>query len=127
MREFQEKRRLRKILSSRAVLAALFVLFAFISLSTAKVYLKSRLAVSKNEQVKREIEEMEKRKADMEKEIKRLKSDFGMEEEIRERFNVQKPDEKVLIIVDKTGKIDFNERKPEGFWTGIWRKIKGVF
>lgn len=127
MREFQEKRRVRKILYSPGVLAALLIMFILISVSTVKVYLKSRLAVSKNEKVEQKIEELRKRKSELEKEIKRLQSNFGAEEEIRKKFNVMKPGEKVIVIVDKSEKIDFNEKKPAGFWKGVWGTIKEIF
>ena len=80
MREFQEKRKIRKILFSPLFLGILLVVFALVSFSTAKVYIKSRLAISKNEKVEQKIEELEKRKSELENEIKQLQSDFGSEE-----------------------------------------------
>ncbi len=117
------------MLSSPAVLAALAVALVFLSISTVKVYLKSRNAASKNEEVKQEMAELERRRAEMEEEIGRLRSEFGREEELREKFNVQKPGENALTIVDRpeeNGKMDSGEES-RGFFSKIWQAIKNIF
>lgn len=129
MREFQEKRKIRKALFSRVVLAALFAILIFLSISTAGVYLKSRIAARKNEEMKQKAEELKKRKTDLEKEIARLQSGFGREQELREKFNLRKPGEKTLVIVDKTDKnAGINSKKKSGgFFQKIWQAIKSIF
>ncbi len=128
MQEFQEKRKLRKIIFSRKVLVLLAFVSAFLIFSTVKVYIKSRNAVSKNEEVKKEVAVLEQRKSELEKEIARLQSMSGAEEEVRKKFNVQKPGEEALVIVEKNNENDkINQGESSGFFTKIWNFIKNLF
>lgn len=128
MKEFQEKRKLRKIIFSRKVLVLLAFVAAFLIFSTAKVYIKSRNAVSKNEKVKKEMADLEQRKSELEKEIARLQSESGAEEEVRKKFNVQKLGEKALVIVEKNNENDkINQGESSGFFNKFWQWIKSIF
>lgn len=128
MQEFQEKRKLRKIIFSRKVLVLLAFISAFLIFSTAKVYIKSRNAVSKNEEVKNEVADLEQRKFDLQKEISRLQSESGAEAEVRKKFNVQKPGEETLVIVEKNNENDkINQGESSGFFTKIWQWIKNIW
>jgi len=128
MQEFQEKRKLRKIIFSRKVLVLLAFVLTFLIFSTAKVYIKSRNAVSKNEEIKKEVANLEQRKSDLQKEISRLQSESGAEEEVRKKFNVQKPGENALVIVEKNNENDkINQGESSGFFTKIWQWIKDLW
>jgi len=114
---------------STVMLLGLSGLLIFLSSATVKVYLKHRVAVSKNEEMKQKVEELEKRKVKMEKDVDWLESDFGREEEIRKKFNAQKPGEKVLIIVDEEKENDNagQGEKTPGFFSGIWEMVRNIF
>lgn len=129
MKEFQDKKRIRKIIFSRFSLAILLVILIILSVSTVKVYLKSRKASLKNDQTIAQIEELEKKKKELEDRIAKLQTEGGLEEEIREKFNVQKPGEEVLNIVDKSPENDKinNEESQKGFFSKIWDWIKNIF
>ncbi len=129
MREFQEKRKIRGFLYSKKIVILLLLVTALLFFFTIKVYLKSKNALSKNEETKKELVELEKRKTELEKDVNRFQSESGLEEEVRKKFNVQKPGEKVLIIVDKNaenGKIDSGNELNDLF-SQIWQWIKGKF
>jgi cell division protein FtsB len=128
MWEFQEKRNLRKILFSKRVLVLLALVLTFLMYSTGKVYIKSRNAILKNEEIKKEKADLEQRKSELEKEIGRLQSESGIEEEVRKKFNVQKPGEKALVIVEKNNENDkINEGESSAFFIKIWKWIKNIF
>ncbi len=129
MQEFQKKRKIRKILFSPAVLVAFSVFLVFLSSSTIRVYLRSRAASIKKEEFEQKLVNLEKRKSVLEGEIKRLQSKFGVENELREKFNLRKPGEKTLVIVDKAEKNDKmnSEKKSESFFQKIWQTIKSIF
>ncbi len=129
MREFQEKRKIRKIMFSSLMLLGLVGLLVFLSSATVKVYFKKRVAVAKNEEMKQKVEEMRERVKEMKKENERLQSDFGREEEFRVKFNAQKRGEKVLIILDKKEESNNAEQKEEtvGFFRRIWKMVKNIF
>lgn len=129
MREFQEKRKIRGFLYSKKIIILLLLITAFLLFSTIKVYLKSRNALSKNEEAKKELAELEKRRAGLETDVDRLNTESGLEEEIRKNLNVQRPGEKVLVIVDKNaenGKIEAGNELND-FFSKIWEWVKGKF
>lgn len=115
---------------SRPVLIGLALTLIFAGFSAFQVYIKSRSAVIKNDKVKKDLADLEKRKKELEERIARLETPAGLEEELRKKFNVSKPDENVLVIVEKgeeKGKIEEKENTISVFFSGIWEKIKGVF
>ncbi len=129
MREFQEKRKIRGFLYSKKIVILLLLITAFLFFSTIKVYLKSRNAASKNEETRKELAELEKRRAELETDVNRLNTESGLEEEIRKNLNVQKPDEKVLVIVEKNaenGKIEAGNELND-FFSKIWGWVKSRF
>lgn len=128
MREFQEKRELKRIIFSRASAVALFILLVFLSVFTIKTFLKYRKAVLKSEQIAQETEDMMKKTEDLREKISKLETAGGLEEEMREKFNVAKPGEEVLTIVDKSKENDkIDEKEESGFFDKIWNWIKDVF
>lgn len=129
MKEFQDKKRIRKIIFSRFSLAILLIILIILSVSTLKVYLKSRKASLKNDQTIAQIEELEKKKKELEDRLAKLQIGSGLEEEIREKFNVKKPGEEVLNIIDKSPENDKinNEESEKGFFSKIWDWIKNLF
>jgi len=129
MREFQEKRKIRGFLYSKKMVILLLLVTALFFFSTIKVYLKSKNALSKRDETRKELAELEKRKAELEKDVNRFQSESGLEEEIRKNLNVQKPGEKVLVIVDKNaenGKIESGNELND-FFSKIWGWVKSKF
>ena len=129
MREFQEKRKFKKIVYSVWLQAILGIIFLALVFSAVKVYKKSRLSVKKFQEIKEEMAGLEKRNAELAAEAARLESESGREGEIRKRFDVAKPGEKIIVIVDKIGedvKINGADVKI-GFFSKIWRWIKNLF
>src|SRR3989344_1624913 len=129
MREFQEKRKFKKIVYSVWLQAILGIIFLALIFLTVKVYKKSRISADKSEEIKEEMAKLEKRNAELAAEAARLESESGREEEIRKRFDVAKPGEKILVIVDKIGedvKINGAENKG-GFFSLFWPLVKNWF
>jgi len=66
---------------------------------------------------------LKEREETLQKDIERLNTETGLEEEIRKRFNVTKEGEEVIVLIDTPEGGDSNvvvER-------GIWRIIKNWF
>jgi len=129
MKEFQEKRKIRRFLYSKKMIILLLLIFLFLSYYTTKLYFKSRNALAKRDEIKKELADLEQRKTGLEKDVNRFQSESGLEEEIRKNLNVQKPGEKVLVIVDKTaenGKIESGNELND-FFSKIWGWVKGKF
>ena len=129
MREFQEKRKFKKIVYSVWLQIFLGIVLLALIFSTVKVYKKSRLSADKSKEIKEELASLEKRNAELAAEAARLESESGREEEIRKRVDVAKPGEKILVIVDKIGE-DVNINGAEnkgGFFSRFWRWVKNWF
>ena len=135
MKEFQERRVLRRIIFSRFSFAFLAVILVFVVYSTVKIYIRSREAGSINQMVEKEIEDLKTKKEDLSATVKNLESESGQEEEIRSRFPVQKPGEKAVMIVEEETKTQNPpEQSSSGFFPnlprffrGIWQFIKNIF
>ena len=129
MREFQEKRKFKKIVYSVWLQIFLGIVLLALIFSTVKVYKKSRLSAEKSKEIKEELASLEKRNAELAAEAARLESESGREGEIRKRFDVAKPGEKIIVIVDKIGE-DVNINGAEnkgGFFSRFWRWMKNWF
>ena len=129
MREFQEKRKFKKIIYSGWLQIVLGIILLALIFPTVKVYKKSRISAQKSAEIKEEIAKLEKRNAELAAEAARLESESGREGEIRKRFDVAKPGEKILVIIDKNSedvKINGEENKT-GFFSRIWRWVKNWF
>ncbi|MEW5907919.1 MAG: septum formation initiator family protein [Patescibacteria group bacterium] len=128
MRTFQQKRKPRINYSSPFFLFLLLILAIILLISTSKVYFKSKKAVEKNEEIKKAIDDLSKRKSELEKETAKLETEEGIDEAIREKFDVVKPGESVLNIIKKQLDDDkIKEEKNEGFFLKIRHFIKKIF
>ncbi|MEK9161289.1 MAG: septum formation initiator family protein [Patescibacteria group bacterium] len=129
MKEFQEKRKFKKIIYSTSFQVVFGILVLFLIFSTIKAYKKSERSADKTKETRKEILVLEKRNAELLADVASLESDSGKESEIRKRFDVAKPGEKILIIVDKNSdnvKINNADIKA-GFFFRAWQWFKRLF
>ena len=101
MLRFQEKKTFRRYLYSRVFLSILGVLILFLAHAVYGVYRKAQSAGVFLQEAETTLEEMNKREKYFSREIERLDSDLGVEEEIRKKFQVAKEGEKVIVIMDE--------------------------
>ncbi len=130
MREFQERRFWRKIFFSKASFIVLIAITALLAYSTVKIYLRSRDARLINSVSEKQLKELTERKKELEASIKTLESEAGADEEIRSKFQVQKPGEKTVVIVDESEKknnVLSENSAPPGFFEKIWQFVKNTF
>jgi len=126
MLEFQEKKKLRKILYSKATLVALFVVLFFIAKATIGIYYKQKASGENLAKAREEFAELEKREKMLNSEIDRFKTDGGVEEEIRKKFMVGKEGEQVIVIIDDV-KSSNTEKINDGGKSGIWSRFVNFF
>ncbi len=128
MSGFQEKKNRGKFIYSKKFFVFLFLVFVFVVYSTAGVYLKSRSASLKSDEIQKELQAAQERKNNIENELGRLNSPAGEEEEIRGNLNVVKPGESLLIIVEKNSQnANINNNNSNGFFNSIIDWIKSKF
>ncbi len=127
MFDFHEKRRLKGYLYSMPVIMGLFLFSALLSTSVYARYLSEREMAGKRETLSRELEALKMKAATLEAEVTHLQSDRGIEEEIRDRYQVSKKGEQVVVILegseDKKATVTSLLQTEEGkdsFWSFLW-------
>jgi cell division protein FtsB len=123
MREFQEQRKFKKLLFSKISIFLLFVVLVIVSIPVRKIYQKSRMAIERNEKVQDDLQELRDRKEKLEEEVVRLQTEIGKEEEIRKKFNVSKPGENTVVVVDRKEDASSEDQNKKGFFQKLmfWR------
>ena len=67
---------------------------------TFNLYQKSKEALVSRARVEAEVGDMKKRQEFLQNKLGELNTESGVEQEIREKFNVKKPDEEVAVIIE---------------------------
>ena len=124
MLRFSEKKTFKRYLYSRGVLVLLAILILFTTHAVYGVYKKAQSAALYLAESEKSLAEMEEREKYFSKEIERLKSDQGVEEEIRKKFQVAREGEKVMVIMDDEGKGNGSTELPK---KSLWQKILNIF
>ena len=113
MFDFYEKRRLRGIVFSRVTAGAVFIIAALLFVSAYDRYTAERDTREKRLTRAEELTTIRQRAAALEAKVRMIESERGMEDAIRERFDVSRPGEEVVVVVDeRAGKDD---ARPEVF------------
>ena len=99
------------------MLVVLLVLVMFMAKQVYDIYQKQGLSKEGLTSVLNENAELQNREKMLSSEIDRLKTKDGIEEEIRNKFNVVKPGEHLVVIVDdaSTSK-DEAVKQNDGWW-----------
>ncbi len=121
MREFHEKRRLRRIVYSRLSLVILVVFIGIALKGAWGMYQKYHETVLNRRDAERHVADVSTREEFLQSEIERLKSGGGLDQEIREKFNVKKEGEEVVVIVDdKNSETEMSRASVASLW--LWFK-----
>ncbi len=123
MKEFQERNKQKK--RSKLVLLFMLVLVVFLARGSMSTYFKERDSRIEVDRVMREKAELEKRYLVMSEQSEALKSDIGIESEIRSKFDVVKEGEGVIVIVEKDTPIIEEDKR--GVLRKFWDGVRGVF
>ncbi len=125
MREFQEKQKIRKRVYSRTSIIALLILCILIAKGLAGVYEKEKASRIEVERLTKQKREVEEKLSMVSTQVDRLKTDTGIEYEIRNKFDVVKDGEEVIVVVDK--ELPPPPEEKEGVLKRFWHSVTGVF
>lgn len=100
MHDFQKKKRIRKIMYSPITLTILALVFAVLVSGVWGVYNKMKLSLKNLDKEKTEQAKLEHRKVNLATSIEYLKTEQGIENEIRTKFRAVKDGEKIAVIVE---------------------------
>jgi len=122
MREFQHKRQYKKFLYSKFTVFCLIIITLFSARAVWKVYTKEQESAANVVRAEGQLKRLKDRQELLESEIERLKTSEGQEEEIRSKYNVSRPGEQLLIIVNDDTPTTTPEKSES--W---WDKFIGIF
>lgn len=125
MKEFKKRRQFKKKLYSKFVIILLILIIILLARGTWGVFQKSRQSKNKLEISQDRIIELNKRQEAIISKIEILKSDSGVEEEIRTKYDVAREGEHVIVIVQEDEELP--EPKKETGLKGLWRKMTSIF
>lgn len=122
---FQERKKLRKILYSKVSLAILFGVLFMAGRGVWRIQEKVSVARAERDLAERSFADMQLRTEELEASLARLKSERGIEEEIRQKFTVALPGEEVVVVVDESAKKGKNGEAIQN--QNLWLRIVSFF
>lgn len=120
MKRFQEKRQTMSMVYSKAVLVALFLLILLLGKGVYDIYGRQKESAKFRADSEERMRDLEARKASLSLEVEKLHSEAGVDEKIRSKFNVAKPGENVVLIVNNA---TTTSTSTPGFFASLWAKI----
>ena len=112
--------KLKKIVYSWPILILLLIIVLLIGKSVWGVYKSEKISSDNKLLSEKKYEELEERSKLISSEIEMLKTEKGIETEIRDKFRVAKEGEQLAIIINSGENLeDKTAIKEEGFWTKI--------
>jgi cell division protein FtsB len=103
MFDFHEKRKIRDILYSAPVIGVLFLLAFIVSYAAYHRYSVAAEMQVKLDERRALLQELKQRATVLDGKVKYLEDERGIEEEIRNRFDVAKEGEQVIILINGEG------------------------
>jgi cell division protein FtsB len=114
MREFEKKRKIRKIIYSKFVILLLVLLLFILARGVWGVYLRSRTSSERESQSQETLQILESKKDSLSQEVEFLESELGIEGRLRSFYSLGREGEEVIFIIDETEELIIEE-KPMGF------------
>ncbi len=103
----------------RVTLIVLGIAVLFAIHSAWSVYLKQRESADLKTSAEKNFSELSAEDAELQNEINALQTNYGVEREIRSKFNVAKEDENVAIVLDDTDNAALASTTSLTFWQKV--------
>ncbi|MFA4975076.1 MAG: septum formation initiator family protein [Candidatus Paceibacterota bacterium] len=125
MRNFQKNGEKKHFMQSKIFLIFLCIVILVFFFSMFSFVDKMRDTQKNKDIIKDKIAELEKSKQTFNSEITKLKTEEGIEENIREKFGVVKEGENLMMVVDdKNPLVEEKEENNKDFWSIIKSWLK---
>lgn len=121
MKRFESQKQIKGKIYSRTTLIVLLVLIILLAKGVFNIYLRNKESVMARDETKQRVEGLNERKLLLSSEIDKLNQEEGVEQEIREKFNVRKPGENVVLIIPADEATTTAPK--QGFWASLWHKV----
>ncbi|MDO8659684.1 MAG: septum formation initiator family protein [Candidatus Parcubacteria bacterium] len=117
MKNFQQKHNFRSILQSRPVLVFLAILALFFAWGVFGLMNKMSVTIENKRLTANKVAELQKQKEKLSVDIAKLKTESGVEENIRQKFGLVKEGENMIIVVDDQNKPETEGVEKGGFFS----------
>lgn len=115
MKNFQEKKRFKHIMQSWPVLIFLGILLLFFAMGVFDFMIKMRETSKNLKIVKVKVLEFQQTKKKLSKDIENLKTEKGLEENIREKFGLAKEGEDLIIVIDSKENLELDDKTKQNW------------
>ncbi len=123
MLQLREKRIIRKILFGRVTVVVLLILVIIIARGTWNMYQKSQFAQGSRNKAEKQLLILQKRKESLEVELARLNTQRGIESELRQKFDVGRKGEHLIVLVDAPEKNQSATIKKRNIFIRVWHLL----
>ena len=123
MRNFQAKKKSRRILESPPVLILFLVLVLIFAFNLLGFWGKMRITVRNREAAEERVLELKENQEELAANIAKLNTPAGVEETIREKFGLGKEGEGLIVIVEDPGQSEEDKAKAEGGFFSFFKKL----
>lgn len=120
--DFQKRQRIKRLLYSPSMLSLLGLLVCVVLFNTWDLYTKERDTHTIRSEKDRELAELKKREAFLDRKLEMLGTPEGVEAEVRTRFGVAREGEQVMILVDQA-----STSEKEATHAPWWERVRGWF
>lgn len=125
MKDFHEKKKQPRRVYPKVLLLVMFIAFIFLTKGVFSVFSKEKESRVEIARVQNQKNELQKRYDVIAAQNESLKSDEGVEAEIRSKFDVVKEGEGVIVIVEKERSIIEEDKR--GVLKKFWDSVKSVW
>jgi cell division protein FtsB len=125
MLEFQDKKKFRRILYSKITFIIVLFFCLIIGRATFDMYKTNRLTAEKRMIAENELLDVKIRESSLRAQIGALKTERGVEEELRTKFRVVKNGEGVIIVVDDEAVLATTSES--GLVSKFFEWVSGIF
>ncbi|MBP9760478.1 MAG: hypothetical protein KBD24_03910 [Candidatus Pacebacteria bacterium] len=126
MFDFHEKRKLQHFLHSRYFLAFMCLPVGFLSYAAYNAYTAERESHMRRVELQAELATLETRAKTLEDNIARLEDPYGIEAELRQRYEVGREGEEAIVLVEQKSSTVTPESVPVKK-PSAWEKVLGWF
>jgi len=121
------KKRNYKFWHSPLALVLLFLILVYFGYRIVDLVKKEQETANEKELILNKISDLQARKTSLNSDIAKLETPEGKEEIIRDKYQVAKDGEKMVIIVDGDGSSNTSEQVQPVVSHGFWNWIKNLF
>jgi len=129
MQDYQERRNIRRFFASRFMLVVLFALVILVGVASLRSLARSWEADQERQQATERLRDTLQKKADVSREAIQMQSGYGVEREARDKLNLRKPGEEVVIIQDSPASSNAASNASGGSWLSrvitAWKRLFG--